>query len=40
MEAEMSCEHRETNGTRFGSLNMENLAKDRERVLRREEPVL
>ena len=33
----MSYEHRETNGTRNDSLNMENLVKNRERVLRHEE---
>ena len=29
----MSYEHRETNGTRNDSLNMENLVKNREQVL-------
>ena len=33
----MSYEHRETKGTRFGFVCMENLGFNRERVLRREE---
>ena len=33
----MSQEHRETNGTRIGFINKENLVIDRERVLRRED---
>ena len=36
----MSCDYTETNGARNDSLNMENVAKDRERVLHREEPFL
>ena len=36
----MSCDYTETNGTRNDSLNMENFAKDREPVLRREEQIL
>ena len=37
MEAQMSYEHRETKGTRFGFVYIENLGFNRERVLRREE---
>ena len=40
IEAEMSQEHYEINGTRNDSLNNENLMKYCARVLRREEPFL
>ena len=36
----MSYEHRETNGTQFGFVYMENLGFNREPVLRREERFL
>ena len=36
----MSCDYTETNGARNDYLNMENFAKDREPVLRREERIL
>ena len=36
----MSCNYTGKSGTRNASLNMENLVKDHEHVLRRVEPVL
>ena len=40
IEAEMSEEHYETNGTRIEALHIENLMKNRKHVLRREERYL
>ena len=37
MGAEMSCEHKEINGTRNGEVHTENLMKNREPFFRREE---
>ena len=40
LEAEITYEHKETNGTRFNGVYKEYFRIERERVLRREEPFL